>query len=66
MIGLPEPECCTLVVGGFAHKVPLREGFLCSRRLGGLGHEVRLMPAQYVKAYIKRNKHYAADAGMAT
>jgi transposase len=42
--------------GGFAHKVPLREGFfskynfLCSRRLGGLGHEVRLMPAQYVKA----------------
>jgi hypothetical protein len=52
--------------GGFAHKVPLREGFLCSRRLGGLGLEVRLMPAQYVKAYIKRNKHYAADAGMAT
>jgi hypothetical protein len=36
---------------------------LCSRQLGGLGHEV---PAQYVKAYIKRNKHYAADAGMAT
>src|SRR6516162_1009901 len=27
-----------------------------------LGHEVRLMPAQYVKAYIKRNKHDAADA----
>src|SRR6266508_1212035 len=26
------------------------------------GHEVRLMPAQYVKAYIKRNKHDAADA----
>src|SRR5262249_3023943 len=24
--------------------------------------EVRLMPAQYVKAYIKRNKHDAADA----
>jgi transposase len=23
---------------------------------------VRLMPAQYVKAYIKRNKHDAADA----
>src|SRR5207248_707456 len=30
--------------------------------LGALGHEVRLMPAQYVKAYIKRNKHDAADA----
>src|SRR6266513_977032 len=27
-----------------------------------LGHEVRLMPAQYVKAYVKRNKNDAADA----
>src|SRR5262245_18217147 len=34
-----------------------------ARELGALGHEVRLMPAQYVKAYIKRNKHAAADAG---
>src|SRR6201990_2875189 len=33
-----------------------------ARELGTLGHEVRLMPAQYVKAYIKRNKHDAADA----
>ena len=32
------------------------------RELRALGHEVRLMPAQYVKAYIKRNKHAAADA----
>src|SRR5262249_46631149 len=32
------------------------------RELRALGHEVRLMPAQYVKAYIKRNKHDAADA----
>ena len=32
-----------------------------ARELGALGHEVRLMPAQYVKAYIKRNKHDAAD-----
>ena len=32
-----------------------------ARKLGALGHEVRLMPAQYVKAYIKRNKHDAAD-----
>src|SRR6516164_1638522 len=30
--------------------------------LGAFGHEVRLMPAQYVKAYIKRNKNDAADA----
>src|SRR5882724_3794651 len=32
------------------------------RELGALGHEVRLMPAQYVKAYVKRNKNDAADA----
>ena len=32
------------------------------RELAALGHEVRLMPAQYVKAYIKRNKNGAADA----
>jgi transposase len=32
------------------------------RELGALGHEVRLMPAQYVKAYVKRNKTDAADA----
>jgi hypothetical protein len=36
--------------------------FLCSRRRRDVGHKVRLMPAQYVKAYIKRNKHDAADA----
>src|SRR5262249_10701750 len=30
--------------------------------LRGLGHGVRLTPAQYVKAYSKRNKHDAADA----
>src|SRR4029079_9292336 len=32
------------------------------RELAALGHEVRLMPAQYGKAYIKRNKNDAADA----
>ena len=32
------------------------------RELPALGHEVRLMPAQYVKAYVKRNKNDAADA----
>jgi transposase len=30
--------------------------------LRAVGHEVRLMPAQYVKAYVKRNKNDAADA----
>src|SRR5216117_4403354 len=33
-----------------------------ARELQAVGHEVRLMPAQYVKAYVKRNKNYAADA----
>ena len=32
------------------------------RELQALGHEVRLMPAQYVKAYVTRNKNDAADA----
>ena len=27
-----------------------------------MGHEVRLMPAQYVKPYVKTNKNDAADA----
>jgi len=33
-----------------------------ARKLQAIGHEVRLMPAQYVKAYVKRNKNDAADA----
>src|SRR5215207_5426450 len=33
-----------------------------ARELAALGHKVRLMPAQYVKAYVKRNKNDAADA----
>jgi len=33
-----------------------------ARELQTIGHEVRLMPAQYVKAYVKRNKNDAADA----
>ena len=33
-----------------------------ARELARLGHEVRLMPAKDVKAYIKRNKNDAADA----
>ena len=33
-----------------------------ARELREFGHEVRLMPAQYVKAYVKRNKNDAADA----
>ena len=33
-----------------------------ARELTKLGHIVRLMPASYVKAYVKRNKNDAADA----
>jgi transposase len=33
-----------------------------SRELGTFGHEVRIMPANYVKPYVKRNKNDAADA----
>jgi transposase len=33
-----------------------------ARELIALGHDVRLMPPAYVKAYVKRNKNDAADA----
>ncbi len=33
-----------------------------ARELEALGHEVRIMPAHYVKPYVKRNKNDAADA----
>jgi len=33
-----------------------------ARELTKLGHQVRLMPARDVKAYVKRNKNDAADA----
>src|SRR5512144_1817704 len=33
-----------------------------ARAIAALGHEVRLMPPQYVKAYVNRNKNDAADA----
>jgi transposase len=33
-----------------------------ARQLLGLGHQVKLMPAQYVKPYLKRGKNDAADA----
>ena len=32
------------------------------REIGRLGHEVRLLPPVYVKAYVKRHKNDAADA----
>ena len=33
-----------------------------ARELSALGHEVVLLPPQYVKPYVKRGKHDAADA----
>src|SRR5690242_2619664 len=33
-----------------------------ARELAKLGHTVRLMPPQYVRPYVKTNKHDAADA----
>lgn len=33
-----------------------------ARELAALGHEVRLMPPQYVKPYVKRSKNDASDA----
>jgi transposase len=33
-----------------------------ARELAALGHEPRLMPARYVRPYVKSNKHDAADA----
>jgi len=33
------------------------------RELQALGHTVRLMPPSYVKAYLKRGKNDANDAG---
>lgn len=33
-----------------------------ARVLGGLGHQVKLLPTQHVRAYVRRNKTDAADA----
>ena len=33
-----------------------------AREITALGHEVKMMPAKYVKAYVKRSKNDAADA----
>ena len=49
------PRCLIgLEAGGGAH--------YWARELQALGHDARLMPPQYVKPYVKTNKHDAADA----
>ncbi len=57
------------VIGFFAKLPPCLVGMeACAtahhwaREIAALGHEVRLMPAHYVKAYVKRGKNDAADA----
>src|SRR6202162_428822 len=57
------------VLGFFAKVPPCLVGLeACAtahhwaRELIALGHEARLMPPNYVKAYVKRNKHDVADA----
>jgi transposase len=57
------------VVGFFARLSPCLVGMeACAgahhwaRTIAGLGHEVRLMPPAYVKAYVRRQKNDLADA----
>lgn len=49
-------ECCVIGIEACA------TAHYWARALQGLGHEVRLMAPQYIKAYVKRNKNDAADA----
>jgi transposase len=53
---LAEVEPCTIGMEacGSAH--------CWARRFGAMGHEVKLTPPIYVKAYVKRDKNDAADA----
>jgi transposase len=57
------------VLAFFANLVPCKIGMeACgsahywARKLQALGHTVQLIPAQYVKPFVKRNKNDAADA----
>jgi transposase len=57
------------LVRWLANLAPCRIGMEAScgahhlaRRLSELGHEVKLMPAQYVRPFVKTNKHDRADA----
>jgi transposase len=53
----------------FVHRAPCRvlmeacgSAHYWARRIAGYGHEVRLLPAQYVRQYVRRNKTDRADA----
>ena len=47
-------RCCGIEACGASHH--------WARVLRSLGHEVLLMPPQYVKAYVQRGKNEAIDA----
>jgi len=53
----------------FVHRAPCRvlmeacgSSHYWARRIAEYGHEVRLLPAQYVRQYVRRNKTDRADA----
>ncbi len=53
------------IIQGFSSSRRSTASTTCScwaREIVALGHEVKMMPANYVKAYVKRNKNDAADA----
>ena len=71
----PEPWCCGVSCAAvkvekfFAQQAPTLVGMeACAgahhwaRVIGGLGHQVRVMPPSYVKPYVKRNKNDGRDA----
>ena len=47
----------------FVHRAPCRgSSHYWARRIGAHGHAVQLLPAQYVRQYVRRNKTDRADA----
>ena len=58
-ISLTDPDARSMATSGRGSGIV---GYYWARELTKLGHQVRLMPAKDVKAYVKRNKNDAADA----
>ncbi len=63
--GSREPVCCRSSRSFRTASLglrPVRPRHFWARELARLGHEVKLMPAQYVKPYVKRQENDMADA----